>query len=93
MARKEMESPMKGVKESDPTPAFAGGYEKVVDEAKKRKRGGRVKAKAMGGVVGAAAKPRLDRPAPGRKRGGRVGADMAPLSSANRVTSEDKGSE
>ena len=44
------------------------------------------------GVVatGGAVKPRLDRP--GRKTGGRVGADRAPLSSAHGVSSPAKES-
>lgn len=52
-----------------------------------RKRGGKVKHKrAAGGKViglmtGGGVKPRLDRP--GRKRGGAVGADRSPLSSAH----------
>jgi hypothetical protein len=50
-----------------------------------RKRGGKVKRKAGGKVIGlmtgGSVKPRLDRP--GRKRGGAVGADRSPLSSAH----------
>lgn len=50
-----------------------------------RKRGGRAKRKAGGKVIGlmtgGGVKPRLDRP--GRKRGGAVGADRSPLSSAH----------
>jgi hypothetical protein len=50
-----------------------------------RKRGGKVKRKAGGKVIGlmtgGGVKPRLDRP--GRKRGGAVGADRSPLSSAH----------
>jgi hypothetical protein len=42
------------------------------------KKGGRVQARMYGGPVRA----RLDRP--GRKAGGRVGADKAPLSSAHK---------
>ena len=44
-----------------------------------KRDGGRVK-KEMGKVEGKMAKMRLDRP--GRKMGGRVGADKSPLSSA-----------
>lgn len=61
--------------------AFAGGPKKVIEEAKERKKGGKV----IGGPDGAMSKRRLDRP--GRKRGGRVGADSAPLSSAHGTTS------
>ena len=46
-------------------------------EAEDKKKGGRVKHH----MAGAKAKHRLDKP--GRKRGGRVGADHAPLSSAH----------
>ena len=49
---------------------------KVFKEAMERKRGGKVHGDMM--------KKRLDRP--GRKRGGRVGADSAPLSSAANMT-------
>jgi hypothetical protein len=47
-----------------------------------RKHGGHVDGKELEHMHGHSAKHRLDRP--GRKRGGRVGADMAPLSSAGR---------
>lgn len=62
----------------------AGGNPKVFAEAKKRKAGGRL----VGAVGGGLARPRLDRP--GRKLGGRVGADKSPLSSAARVSSPSK---
>lgn len=52
-----------------------------------RKKGGRAKRKAGGKVVGlmtgGGVRPRLDRP--GRKRGGAVGSDRSPLSTAFRV--------
>jgi hypothetical protein len=52
-----------------------------------RKRGGRVEERATGGSVGGAkSAARMDRP--GRKRGGRVGADTSPLSSANRASGQ-----
>ena len=60
-----------------------------------KKSGGRVK-RAKGGKVdlgfmhGGAVRPRLDRP--GRKMGGRVGADKSPLSSAHRDVSSSEGS-
>ena len=59
-----------------------------------KKHGGKVKkkradgGKVIGLMTGGAVRPRLDRP--GRKTGGRVGSDRAPLSSAFKV---EKGSE
>lgn len=69
---------------------FAGGNKDVEDEAEKpegerenKKHGGKIKKRARGGKIeGHAAKYHLGKP--GRKRGGRVGADLAPLSSASR---------
>lgn len=60
----------------------AEGNEEVLKEAKgsRRKTGGKVQAVAHR-MTGGATKMRLDRP--GRKRGGRVGSELAPLSSAN----------
>lgn len=52
----------------------AGGNPYVFEEAAKRKRGG--------AMHGAKAKHRLDKP--GRKMGGRAGADKSPLSSAHK---------
>lgn len=65
--------------------------------------GGAVAALATGGAIGAVAKPmkrasggaisgmaahkRLDRP--GRKRGGAIGADTAPLTTANKLSISD----
>ena len=49
----------------------------------KRKHGGKVKEEHR--VEGKMSKMRLDRP--GRKRGGRVGSDTSPLSSAHNVSS------
>lgn len=54
----------------------AGGNPKVFEEAEKKKHGG--------AIHGAKAKHKLDRP--GRKLGGRVGADRSPLSSAHKGT-------
>lgn len=62
----------------------AGGNPYVFAEEKERKRGGKVK-KHLGGMHGAKAKHRLDKP--GRKMGGRVGADRSPLSSAHKKSS------
>lgn len=58
-----------------------GGNPNVMEEAedKRRKRGGPVKHV---GIEGKMAKMRLDKP--GRKTGGRVGAEKTPLSGAHR---------
>lgn len=64
------------------------GNPDVFKEAEERKKGGRVAPKSVGFMTGGAVKPRLDRP--GRKRGGRVGADKAPLSSAHGTTAAEK---
>ena len=61
------------------------GNPDVFKEAEDKKHGGKVRkngGKVLGLMTGGAVRPRLDRP--GRKSGGRVGADMAPLSSAHR---------
>ncbi len=63
--------------------AVASGNPKVISEAEERKKGG----KAMGKVMGGKSRMRLDKP--GRKVGGRVGADKSPLSSANSKASPD----
>ena len=74
----------------------AAGNKDVIREAEgkedySRKRGGR--AKKRGGAVtqqfmtGGTVRPRLDRP--GRKRGGRVGSDLSPLTTANREHSSE----
>lgn len=55
---------------------YNGSENNVEKEAEKKKRGGHVKGEGP-------KKHRLDRP--GRKRGGGVGADMHPLSSASKV--------
>ena len=61
------------------------------DKGDERKRGGRAKHhRAAGGAVmmtGGAVRPRLDRP--GRKRGGRVGSDTSPLTSAHHTSSSE----
>lgn len=68
-----------------PTSVYAGKGSKVVDEAEDKKKGGAVCAKKDGGKVeGGKTRLRLDRP--GRKMGGRVGCDGAPMSSASRTT-------
>lgn len=70
-------------------PMKVAGNPNVFKEATERKNGGKVNratgGKVIGLMTGGAVRPRLDRP--GRKTGGRVGADKSPLSSANKVTS------
>lgn len=56
------------------------GDEKKKGGRVKRKKGGAV-TKSVGFATGGTVKGRFDRP--GRKKGGRVGADKAPLSSAH----------
>lgn len=58
--------------------AVASGNPKVIKEAKERKTGGRA-LKTGGKVVGRASGGRLDK----RARGGGVGADKNPFSSAH----------
>lgn len=83
---------------------LVSGNPKVVAEAREdedgesRKKGGMVKKKkrATGGKViglmtGGAVKPRMDRP--GRKRGGGVGANTSPLSTAHNATSPSKAAD
>ena len=81
-----------GKKGKGRTGMVVSGNPDVLAEAKgnkdSRKTGGRVVRKSGGKVeavpqlmTGGAVRPRLDRP--GRKRGGRVGADKSPLSTAH----------
>ena len=63
--------------------AYAGGGSAVEKEAEEKNTGGRVGRKSGGAAMGMSAKKRMDRP--GRKRGGAVGADMKPLSTASKV--------
>ena len=71
----------------------AGGNPRVFEDIK-RKRGGRVAIrdafKDGGSVTSGKAKFRLDRP--GRKQGGRVGADKSPLTGAHNAVSGTPGS-
>lgn len=64
------------------------------DEDKARNKGGRAKRKQGGKIVermtGGSVRPRLDRP--GRKRGGGVGSNASPLSTAHNATSGGAGS-
>jgi hypothetical protein len=74
------------IKEAEGKEDYAEGDEKKRGgRAKKRATGGKVPAKTIGLMTGGAVRPRGDRP--GRKTGGRVGADRAPLSSAHNTTS------
>lgn len=91
-------------KDRDETPkeTYAGAGSNVIKEAEERKKGGKVKRATGGAVAGVAApvtktigrmsggavKARMDRP--GRKKGGRVGSNNAPLSTANAVVSAPK---
>jgi len=80
-----------GVMDKDPAPkeVYEGAGSHVVHEADEKKHGGRTKKhyKDGGHVMGHHGKKRLDRP--GRKRGGGVGADTSPLTTAARVTSAE----
>lgn len=77
-----------GVMDSDksPTDTYAGGSSNVKMEAEEKKNGGRTKRKFKdgGSIDGMPGKKRMDRP--GRKSGGRIGADKAPLSTAAKIT-------
>lgn len=75
-----------GVKVADPAPPVISGNPKVVASAKGKSQF------ADGGVVtGKKTAMRLDRP--GRKMGGRVGADCAPLSSAASTSNRGDGTQ
>jgi hypothetical protein len=65
----------------------------TVREAEQRKRGGKVEhhKKEHHEVEGHAGKKRHDRPGRGRKRGGGVGANLTPLSTAANVHHTTKG--
>lgn len=74
------------IKEAEGKEPYAKGDEKkhggrAKHHKHKRANGGKVQGTALGLMTGGAVRPRLDRP--GRKSGGRVGADRAPLSSAH----------
>lgn len=63
---------------------YAGKGSKVIEKAEKRKRGGGVhKKEPMHVEGGKMSKRRLDRP--GRKRGGSIGADTSPLTTAAKL--------
>ena len=78
------------------TGLVASGNPDVIKEAKgeepyskddEKKHGGKVDAKPPMLMAGGGVRPRLDRP--GRKMGGRVGADRSPLSSAHKSGSPE----
>ena len=72
----------------DGVEAYDGGGDPAVEEeAEKKKRGGRAKHAKGGHVEGHKPKHHLGRKAPGRKRGGRVGADLSPLTEAHKSSS------
>lgn len=62
----------------------ASGNPNVIAEAKGAKDGAKTGLKKGGKVEGGSAKRRFDRP--GRKRGGAVGANTSPLSTAHNVS-------
>lgn len=72
-------------------PMKVSGNPDVFKEAESRKKGGKVKPKGAMKADGHKAKHRMDRP--GRRSGGRVGADKAPLSSAHGTTSPSKSAD
>lgn len=68
----------------------AGGEQNAAKEAEEKKRGGRVHEKAEGEK----AEKRMDRKERrGRAKGGRIGANLMPLSTAARVKHVTKGEE
>ncbi len=76
-----------GVTPPTPVPPLVSGNPKVAAEAKVKRN-----AFKDGGVVdGKKSAMRLDRP--GRKRGGRVGADCAPLSTAASTSTRSDGTQ
>ena len=83
---------MKGKKKAEGGGVMkVSGNPNVFKEAAERKKGGKIKkqdgGKVIGLMTGGAVRPRLDRP--GRKAGGRVGANTAPLSTAHGTTSPE----
>ena len=71
--------------------AYAGGNSEVAKLAKERKHGGKVEKeekKEKHHVEGK--KPKMHFGRPGRKSGGRVGAEKSPLSGAARISSNDE---
>lgn len=82
------------LKEANNKADYDSGEKKHGGRAKaKRAAGGKVAApatKTIGLMTGGAVRPRGDRP--GRKTGGRVGADRAPLSSAHKGSGDGTAS-
>ena len=74
-------------KEAEGKEDYAKGDEKKRGGKVKRATGGKVAQKSVGLMTGGAVRPRLDRP--GRKRGGGVGANETPLSTAHTATSAE----
>lgn len=74
--------------ESEGKEDYDKGDERKHGGRTKRATGGKVAGKVVGLMTGGAVRPRLDRP--GRKMGGRVGADRNPLSSAHSSSSAEK---
>jgi len=73
------------LKNDAPSEVYAGAGSNVLKEAREEhKRGG----KTMGHAHGGKAKMRMDR-RPGRKRGGGVGSNMKPLSTAATVAKQN----
>jgi len=68
------------------------GNPDVFAEAEDKKKGGKIKratgGKVIGLMTGGGVKPRMDRP--GRKRGGGVGANTSPLSTAHGTVAAEK---
>lgn len=71
-------------KEAEGKEDYAKGDEKKHGGKVKRKTGGKV----IGLMTGGGVRPRLDRP--GRKRGGSVGSDRSPLTTAHHKGGEEK---
>jgi hypothetical protein len=63
----------------------------AMEEAKERKKGGKVERKHGGMVEGEGERPKAHYGRKGRARGGRIGADKMPLSSAAKVEHVTKG--
>ena len=73
------------------TDAYTGANSEIVKLAKERKHGGRVKKeekKEHHEVEGK--KPKMHMGRPGRKSGGRCGAEKNPLSGASKVSGNDE---
>jgi hypothetical protein len=70
-----------------------GGDPEVEKEAEEKKHGGKaMKHRRAGGRVdGKEKRHRMDQKVPGRKTGGRAGADRSPLSSAHSTVSSGGG--